>query len=82
MKHQYRVPNAPLGWRYVPVMVRDQDELRAIEIVQSMPGVSMRKIADALNAAGITNRRGEPFTHGSVQTILKALSKEGDREGG
>ena len=76
-KHKYKIPNAPFGWRNEIVMVRDENEQRALRIARPMlaQGATLDAIATRLNAAGLTNRRGHPYTASSVQVIKRALEQ-------
>ena len=76
-KHRYRMPQLPFGWRYQIEPVEDSEERAAGHLAASMrsQGLSKQAIADELNRQGYTNRRGEPYTNGSINAILAAVRR-------
>ena len=76
-KNRFSLAQPPFGWRYERVLVMHDGEQRALEIVRQMDGrASLREIAEAINATGLRNRMGRPFTHGSVPNLLKIARGE------
>lgn len=76
--HKYGLPQLPFGWRWHVKRIIDEDERRVGAMVVAMyaSGLPYRKIAAALNVAGFTNRRGQPYTHGSIPHILRAVEQD------
>lgn len=65
-----------LGDRTDRVLVRDETEQKALEKIKTWrsQGLSMRKIAEWLQAAGYPTRKGGPWSHATVQYILRDLA--------
>lgn len=65
-----------LGDRTDKVLVRDEQEQKALENIKTWHsrGLPLRKIAEGLQAAGYPTRKGGPWSHATVQYILRDLA--------
>jgi DNA invertase Pin-like site-specific DNA recombinase len=71
-----RVGEIPFGYDLAAdgvTLVENADQLRAIELIHSLKekGYSLRAIAEALDTAGVTTKKGaKTWNHKSVSNIL------------
>ena len=65
----------PIGYRYSEdkkrvVVVPDEAEVVRAIFTEGQKGLSLREIADIINAKGYKTRRGNAWGHGSIQAVL------------
>lgn len=77
MSHRYHHPHPPFGYRYDLTLVREEGEQMALCIVARMTadGRGPTAIAAALTDAGLTNRKGRPYTKGSVSNLQRIFQR-------
>lgn len=65
----------PIGYKYAEdkkSVVVDRNEAEVVRAIftEGQKGLSLREIAEAINAKGYKTRRGNPWGHGSIQVVL------------